>query len=110
MADFGNDISKMERSLRQDTLKEKSWHRAGGMKLPTRIILETANHPSQPEPNCKHAEIDLRTYQASRVLRYGQCVLGGAVRRSLFDGHRELTEKEFEMRMACTKATYEQEN
>jgi hypothetical protein len=110
LAEFGNDVMNMQRSIRQDNMKEESWRFVAERNLPSRIIIETDNDPTQPHPNCKHAEIDLRDYETSRVLRFGQCIHGGIIRKIFLDGQTLMTEREFEIWMNRTEATYEQEN
>jgi hypothetical protein len=73
--------------------------------LPCRLVVDTLNVTSRPQPNCKHCEIDMRSSESSRVVRYGQCIVGGAERRSYLDANL-MTEWEFEAWKECTKATY----
>jgi hypothetical protein len=77
--------------------------------LPCRLFVDTFNDPARPKPNCKHAEIDMKTAETSRVVRYGQCVVGRTDHRSYLDAIL-MTEPEFEDWKKRTEATYSKEN
>jgi hypothetical protein len=109
LADFADPMAHVQREV-TDIMKGN--RRQKGIKkdnFPGRLMVDTPNDPARPQPNCKHAEIDMKSPETSRVVRYGQCIWGRTEHRSYQDG-RLMSEQEFEDWKERTGATYSKEN
>lgn len=79
--------------------------------LPGSVLVNASVVPSGPRPNqpnrtdCIHSEIDLRTVEASRVLRFRRCAAGSREYRTLLDGDF-ISEEEFEVWKKRSGAVY----
>jgi hypothetical protein len=102
MAHLQREITNMLNGKRKD----KGIHEE---KLPCRLLVDTLNDPARPQPNCKHAEIDLKSAETSRVVRYGQCIWGRTEYRSYMDGWL-MSEEDFEDWKESNEATYSKES
>jgi hypothetical protein len=108
LADFTGDVTEAQRWICEKITSPGNAGGIDGLNLPSRIIVKSTNDPSRPQPNCKHAEIDLRDYETSRVARFGQCIYGGMDHRAYRDGI-VMTEDEFKKWKIRTKATFAKE-
>jgi hypothetical protein len=106
-ADFAHTMAPIQRELTRIMKGERRSGGIDGRNFPYRLIVDTFNHPGvgYVQPNCKHAEIDLKSSETSRVVRYGECILGRTEHRSYFDA-KLMTEPEFEDWKEHTGATY----
>jgi hypothetical protein len=112
LADFADPMAHIQREL---TRMMKGERRAGGIderNLPYRLIVDTFNDPGQVQPNCKHAEIDLKSAETSRVVRYGRCIRCRTKHRSYrsYLDAQLITEPEFEDWKKRIGATYSEED
>jgi hypothetical protein len=105
LADFSDAMSHIQQEITRIMNGERNDKGIIAGYLPSRMVADTLNVTNRPQPNCKHAEIDMRSSESSRVVRYGQCISGGAERRSYLDATL-MTEWEFEAWKECSKATY----
>lgn len=108
MTDFGHGVMEAQHWICDQITKPEAHGVIEESTLPSRIIVASANDPSRPQPNCKHAEIDLRDYETSRVVRFGQCLCGRTVYEAYRDGTM-MTEEEFTRWKVRTKATFAEE-
>lgn len=67
------------------------------------------DYPAQPQPSCKHAEIDMDPADTSHVVRHSQCGWGGTECRSYLDEWL-MSQLELDVWKERSGATYSREN